>query len=85
MMKVNKDLPCCSIGTYDTETGGKNFAIGTSQLNPGDAKGFILNMGSGSYMLLADFTIVDLKKFNFDEVDYIEINGNKFVREASYD
>ena len=79
---MNKNLPDNFIGRYDTETCGKNFAIGTAQLNPGyDEKGFILNMANGSYMLLADWNVVDLRKFNFDEFDYIEINGNKFVRE----
>lgn len=85
MTKVNKNLPCCFIGRYDTETVGKNFAIGTSQLNPGDEKGFILNMANGSYMLLADWNVIDLRQFNFDEFDYIEINGNKFVREHNND
>ena len=78
---MNKNLPDNFIGRYDTETCGKNFAIGTAQLNPGYEKGFILNMANGSYMLLADWNVVDLRKFNFDEFDYIEINGNKFVRE----
>lgn len=76
-----KNLPYCFIGRYDTETYGENFAVGTAQLNPSDEKGWILNMGNGSYMLLADWNVVDLRKFNFDEFDYIEINGNKFIKE----
>ena len=74
-------MPDNFIGQFDTKTDGKTFAIGVVPSN----KGFVLNMRNGSFLLLAEGATIDLKKFNFDEFDYIEINGNKFVRERNND
>ena len=72
------DKPCIT-GVVDTETEGKNFAIGTKN----QATGFVLNFGNKSCLLFTgDVMPIDLRKFNFDEFESIEINGNRFVREV---
>ena len=66
-------------GVVDTETDGKKFAIGTKN----HADTFVLNFKDNSCLLfIGDIQPIDLRKFNFDEFTCIEINGNKFVREA---
>ena len=65
------------IGTVDTKTGGKAFAIGIKDQH----KGFVLNFGEDSCVLLTGLGQIDFRKFNFDEFEFIEINGNRFVRE----
>ncbi len=66
-------------GIVDTETDGKKFAIGTRN----QATGFVLNFGNRSCLLFTgDVMPIDLRQFNFDEFESIEINGNKFVREV---
>ena len=64
-------------GVVDAETDGKKFAIGTKN----QATGFVLNFGNRSCLLFTgDVMPIDLRQFNFDEFESIEINGNKFVR-----
>ena len=69
-------------GIVDTESGGKKFAIGTKN----NTTGFVLNFGNRSCLLFTgDIHPIDLRQFNFDEFESIEINGNKFVKEHNND
>ena len=66
----------------DTETNGNKFAIGTKNHNDT----FVLNFKDRSCLLLVgDCHPIDLRQFNFDNIKYIEINGNKFFKENNDD